>query len=435
MGNVKNVEKNFSNFGFMKSLQKYLLHPYFLPSVWGLAIGLRLLWLLLYRPEPISDFADYHQLAVRLAEGRGYVGEGGQPTAFRPIGWPALLAGLYALSGPSVLAANLLLSLGIMHLSYLLARQLSLPEASARAILLFLALHPNSIAYVSLLSAELPFLFLLLLGSWSWLRLPFNWKAAGLSGILLGLASLVKSQGLLVPFCLLIPLLLVKRGRGERKKLLLFFVILLLGMGISVVPWMARNAQVFGSWTLVTNGGANLLVGNNPQADGSYKWGAKETSWLERQNIPAANEAETSAALGRLAVQYARAHPWKSLKRWPAKLWATFAWDTDGLDWVREGCGGLQGWKHRLMQAAKASGQLLYFVLWLGIFWQVFTLSRPLSLSTLIPLFFLLYFSMVVIMFFGDPRFHFPLIPWLLIFGGKANDRSLLFVKGKTNFR
>jgi hypothetical protein len=66
----------------------------------------------LSQPEtPIADPADYHQIAASLADGHGYVNAAGNPTAWRPPGYPAFLSLIYRISGPSVLAATLVQSL------------------------------------------------------------------------------------------------------------------------------------------------------------------------------------------------------------------------------------------------------------------------------------------------------------------------------------
>jgi uncharacterized membrane protein len=132
----------------------------------SLGLSLRLLFLLVFQPEPISDFADYHELAASIAAGDGYAVHG-VPTAFRPVGWPALLGLLYTLTGAMPFAGQiltLLMSMGILWLGYLLGKRLSGREEVGRMVLLLLALHPNGIAYAQLLSAEVPFLLLMLGG-------------------------------------------------------------------------------------------------------------------------------------------------------------------------------------------------------------------------------------------------------------------------------
>src|SRR5918911_3723757 len=77
-----------------------------LAALFLLAFAVRLYAAAAYGAEPSADAADYHRLAAGLAAGRGYAGEGGLPTAWRPPGYPAFLACVYAAAGPSVGAAS-----------------------------------------------------------------------------------------------------------------------------------------------------------------------------------------------------------------------------------------------------------------------------------------------------------------------------------------
>jgi len=53
-----------------------------------LTLGEKLYW---------EDEYDYSALGRSLAEGRGYVNNAGEPTAFRPVGYPLLLAAFYTM--------------------------------------------------------------------------------------------------------------------------------------------------------------------------------------------------------------------------------------------------------------------------------------------------------------------------------------------------
>ena len=53
-----------------------------------------------------GDEVEYHALAVRLWEGRGFSDKRGNPTAYRAPGLPVLLAFLYRLNGPDPKAAR-----------------------------------------------------------------------------------------------------------------------------------------------------------------------------------------------------------------------------------------------------------------------------------------------------------------------------------------
>ena len=72
-----------------------------------------------------ADDVEFNNLALRVCQGKGYVGDQGQLTSFRAPGWPLFLAGLYWLAGPCVpLVYVVLCLLGGLScvLTYLLAR-------------------------------------------------------------------------------------------------------------------------------------------------------------------------------------------------------------------------------------------------------------------------------------------------------------------------
>ena len=90
----------------------------------GVALAIRVVWVVVFQTPPESDPVDYDRLAWQLAQGKGYVRDDGTPTAFRPVGYPAFLAAIYLVFGHSWLAAgvaNALLGTLSVALTYRLA--------------------------------------------------------------------------------------------------------------------------------------------------------------------------------------------------------------------------------------------------------------------------------------------------------------------------
>ena len=79
-----------------------------LASLLLVAFCLRLVWVLVFQTPPGPDADNYDALGWRLATGQGYVAEDGSPTAFWPVGYPALLAAIYLVWGHSWLAAGVM---------------------------------------------------------------------------------------------------------------------------------------------------------------------------------------------------------------------------------------------------------------------------------------------------------------------------------------
>jgi Gpi18-like mannosyltransferase len=163
--------------------------------------------LLLINVTPTSDFGWYFGRAQELAQGAGYA-QGGVPTAFWPVGWPGFLGGLLYLFGPHVVVgqcANLVMSTLNICLLAAIGTRLFADSPVWRVAALVMAVLPNQIAYVPLLSTEIFFEFLLLLG----FLLVMSRSVMGLitAGLVFGVAALTKSQATLLPLVVAIPLL------------------------------------------------------------------------------------------------------------------------------------------------------------------------------------------------------------------------------------
>ena len=409
-------------------ISRILSHPRFVPYCLAFGCLVRVVWLLLWSPEPISDFADYKELAEALANGEGFSIKG-VPTAFRAPGYPAFLAGLFTVFGVSVWIgqmANLVLAGLAMWLVYIVGKELFANERAGRIALLLMALHPNGIAYTSLLATELLFVVLLLAGVACGMRMKKHVGWILLMGLVFGLAAYVKPQAVLLPIALLSGTLLRELPRIRLGVFFQYFLVFLI-MLLVLDPWFTRNTDHFKIAPIfTTNGGSNLLVGNNPHSNGKYKWGAAEETFLSQNTYPDLSEAGRDKMAGAIAIQYIKANPGEFIARMPLKLWRCFAWDVEGLDWVREGCGGLTGWRHQVMRLWKGWAQLFYIGL-MGLWALSFFIKVPQKT----PYFYwgyaiILYFSIVVMVFFGDGRFHFPILPWIMMYVG---GRICLFQK------
>ena len=96
-----------------------------LVMVLGLALAIRVVWVLVSNTTPMSEASVYDRLAWSLASTGEYVAKDGSPTAFRPVGYPAFLSGVYMVFGHSWIAggiANAVLGTITVGLTYLLAR-------------------------------------------------------------------------------------------------------------------------------------------------------------------------------------------------------------------------------------------------------------------------------------------------------------------------
>src|SRR5262249_47973427 len=106
-----------------------------------------------------------------------------------------------------------------------------------------------------------------------------------LSGMFWGLTALTKPQALVLPFMFL--LFFSKSVSSFVRAGILVYSIAL----ITVSPWLIRNHNVFGAYTLAHTAGINLLDGNNPYNDtGHSDFNEKVNALLgDLQTVPFLN--------------------------------------------------------------------------------------------------------------------------------------------------
>lgn len=310
-------------------------------AVAGVALAARLavaLWAGTRFP-PAGDGTYYERIAERIAAGHGYtwVWPDGAVTfaAHYPIGYPAALGALYALVGPSLLAAMLVQAFLGAVAAFAVHRALheaTAPRAVALIGGLLVALHPGLVAYTPAIMTEGVAAALVACSVWAASRARsaaarsarMPWGALAILGGVLGAATLVRPQ------CLaLAPLLgaFAGAGGGGSKRVsgavlrALAAAALVTGVALAMcAPWTARNCVRMHRCALVSvNGGFNLLIGADPASTGA---------WSPVQ-VPSAcrevwDEAAKDACFGREARRYIASHPLAWAELVPRKLAATF---------------------------------------------------------------------------------------------------------------
>lgn len=403
-----------------------------LAALWALFVLPRAA-ILLIAPAPTSDAAWYYSRAEMLASGLGYLGDHGAPTAYWPPGWPLALSAVFRLFGVSVASVGLF-NLACAALSgwllYDLARRIAGSEAAGRIALLLYAIYPNAIGYVPLALTEVFYTTLLL--AVCWLLVARRSAAAFvLAGLVLGLATLVKAQTLVVvPLILAIELLRLPdfwRNAWRRVPLAgLRFVLLIALAGVVVAPWTLRNQAALGHTVLVsTNGGITLFTGNNDSARGGFT--PEDAAVVALDARTDLDEVAYDIEAKRLGVEWIAAHPGKFFALMPMKL--VKLWATNGeAQWAYEaGLPGYARWDG-LFRAVRIGNQLYYMAL-LAAFaaalatqlvrrWRARTKPGAILIDWwLLPAGIAAYPSAIAMVFSGQSRFHFPAIPFVCISG------------------
>lgn len=141
----------------------------FLCFIYVVALAVRLAFTLAVGRGDLSyDEIEYHMLGANLAAGNGYNWFFGLPTAFRPPGYPFLLAALYWFIGPNYFVARIVqcfFAATVGVLTYLLGREM-FDRRIARLGALFVSLYPPLVVHSMALMTESIFIPLLLLSLW-----------------------------------------------------------------------------------------------------------------------------------------------------------------------------------------------------------------------------------------------------------------------------
>jgi 4-amino-4-deoxy-L-arabinose transferase-like glycosyltransferase len=236
-----------------------------------------------------GDAWDFDRCAWSLAQGHGYctslIAAPGAPSAFRPPGYPFLLAGVYSIAGHSFTAARLL-GAALGALSAGLTTILALTITGRRAVALLagalVALLPSMVALTGAPLSENLFIPLALSITLLALRLDrrSHWLPWALLGLGCGLAALTRTVGALLVLAAIWPLF---RGARPRIDLLKPGLALLGGLVVALAPWAIRDAVVLGRFVpLTTQGGYTMVTAYNDQNIAAHTPGANR----EPNNLP-----------------------------------------------------------------------------------------------------------------------------------------------------
>ena len=376
----------------------------------GVALAIRVAWVVLFQTPPASDAADYDAYGWRLAQGKGYVTSDGTPTAFWPVGYPALLAAIYVVFGYSWLAAgiaNAILGTISVLLTYRLGREflssrLSLAAAGAVA---FLPSH--IISFTSVLRNEMPHTALVLAALIVACRLARrpNWKNAALLGLVIGVGLYVRPILLLFPA--VVALLIMTQGKAGIRKSVGLAVIALLVSLLTISPWTARNYFAMDGFVLTaTNGGFTFYMANGPGATGEFR-SVPEGTFSDLSEMTVYREGVE------MGLRHIVSHPDQWIALLPIKFFHLWASDRYNIH------------PNIIPEAYRGIVPVLWFIA--QIYWTIIVIGATLAAvsrpilgywlkfpAVLFPLT-LLYWTAFHMMFHGEGRFHIQMIPVVAI--------------------
>jgi len=403
-------------------LVNIVMHPIFPLLVLSIGVLIRLLVAIFFPVEPMSDSSWYVARALDLSSGHGYQ-EGGIPTAYWPVGWPAILAAGYLLfdSIPvTVVVLNLAGAITTMLLVLWFGRNIAGSELVGRVALLAYAIYPNHIVYTGVAATEIVYTSLAM-GAFALLIYGRkNFWLLALSGCIFGLATLVKPQTLGFPFGVIIALALVYKTFSWPSALRAGFIVYLTLL-VVVLPWSYRNLTVFGEFVLVsTNGGTALILGANDQITGSH-FDYEKTPVFKQLGIPrserVARQVELDNKQKQMAIHWIKNNTLSYLSWMPRKVYILWLKDTDGFWSFDHSYPG----STLIVRTAQVINQAYYaFVLLLALACTVVALLGlvrkrddiiQLGLLFCMPAF----ISIVAAVFTGQIRYHFAAMPFIFV--------------------
>lgn len=362
-------------------------------------------------PQAAPDSGVYDRIALNLVRGLGYTFDGSTPHVVRPPLYPFFLAGFYALVGQNFLlvrlAQALIDSITVIFV-YKLGKSISGRDQVGYISALIACFYPELVAPTAFILTETMTTFLLTAFMWflieSIKRSRISLSLAG--GVLLGLTTLCRPVTLAFPPFLFVGLFLIYRKRWVRCWLLLC-----LGMAITIAPWTIRNYITFKAFIPVTVGaGSNLWTGSYVPWDGDFNF-KDPSDWNEIKK--GLSEIEADKKLKEEALRNISSAPMTYLLLC-GKKFIRF--------WF-----GIPGSKQLLIGKPLAAASL-YILHWLTLLLFIVGFSAPLirgSRERWVAMTLVIYFTLIHGALFAIPRYRAPIIPIVLVFAGSGIARLL----------
>jgi 4-amino-4-deoxy-L-arabinose transferase-like glycosyltransferase len=230
----------------------------------------------------------YEPLARNILEGRGFMRWQGEPVVARPPGYPLVLASIFGCSHflglpeEAVYAAFNLLSMSLTSVFvFVLTRSIWGPFPGLISSLIWMT-YPFVLWLTKLPSSEIPFIVVFYGGFYLFwygqLRKSHAWLLYFSSGMLMGLAMLIRPMAIGVGFVMGIILWLVHQDMKVPLRLFLIMMILL-GNFVAIFPWEIWAYSTTGKVVMLSTNGistiSNGLTFAIPLDSKSYRQGVK----------------------------------------------------------------------------------------------------------------------------------------------------------------
>ena len=399
-----------------------------------LCFAVNLIWVLVIRIEPFSDYKEYWDVACSLAAGTEIPDAWYVAMYPHILGTATVLSGLVKILGPSVLAVtvmNVLLTSLSCYLVWLLGKELLSERAAFLAAFLW-AVTPCKLMLNSLVFSEPIYTFLILIFFWLFLRLEKRIGAAkngekpalallGVAalGLLLAAINLIRPIAAILIIAVALWLLFLRGAKEKSLRLWCFWLAALLAMfwvySFSLTLWNRHVENVLGQ-EIASVPWYNVYVGLNEETGGRYTDADMDllTAYL-RQGL-SADEAQKSMIL-HVKERLASEIDYSALLG--TKLFSFLGNDELG------------GYTYRFTRSERfvkicmaVCNVFYYGVLLAGVAGLVKLFrSRSLGAGLLMPLFFL-GLTLAHMLVEVANRYHYSLIPILIIFAAHGFTRE-----------
>mgnify|MGYP001595148458 CR=1 FL=1 len=394
-------------------------------AVFALAIAPRAAWIAYNDrpPQGLNDPTMYNFLADIMADGGGYTRPTGEPFAYYPVGFPATVAGLKKATD-LVGAERGIFEIKMMNgvfgamtsvLLFLLATRL-LNRRTGLAAGALHAIFPSQVFYTGTILSEAEFTLLLVASlailCWKpWSRDGMPYPQIFAAGLMFSAATMTRGITLALPLVLFGIWFFYLHSR---KRALMQTLVVFAGVAVLIVPWSIRNSVQFG--TLVgpsTNLGDDLCIGNFNGSDGRFTLTGKCFEGTEGMT-PKELEIHRNREGLRVAAEDLASDPLRIPGLVARKAYWLLYKDDDGL-WAAESYGNDWFISHPRREILAFAANGIYYatmaITLLGM--AAFALSR--DVRRLLLTLTMLYVLAVPLAFFGDPRFHFPAMPFAIL--------------------
>jgi len=269
-----------------------------------------------------GDADGYWELAQKIVAGQDYSIYSPPRHALRMPGFPVLLAVSQWLFGESTFAARCLLAcVGTVAcgLTYWLGRELC-DHSTGLLAAIYTALSPTLALFSVLLLSETAFAAALLVSLIATARMARRTEGAPsmrwfdgvslIAGVLIGVATYMRPTWLYVGPMIAVVVLWSRRGERSAKSILSSFCWLVVGVAVTMSPWVGRNYSVTGHLVPTTLWvGPSLYDGLHPGATGD-----SDMAFFEQDQLLATmSEYEMDREYRRRAMDFAWENPGRTM--------------------------------------------------------------------------------------------------------------------------